>query len=58
MKVRFDEHVDGQRFYRQKRLGFHAMMGDPTKVHASITYGLYKDMGVSSSATWPSTTRS
>ncbi|WP_437923068.1 CotH kinase family protein [Sorangium sp. So ce291] len=46
MKVRFDEYVDGQRFYRQKRLNFHAMMRDPTKVRERITYGLYRDMGV------------
>ncbi|WP_437312763.1 CotH kinase family protein [Sorangium sp. So ce385] len=46
MKVKFDEYVDEQRFYRQKRLNFHAMMRDPTKLHERITYGLYRDMGV------------
>ncbi|WP_437963457.1 CotH kinase family protein [Sorangium sp. So ce260] len=46
MKVRFDEYVDEQRFYRQKRLNFHAMMRDPTKIHERITYDLYRDMGV------------
>ncbi|AUX34624.1 MULTISPECIES: CotH kinase family protein [Sorangium] len=46
MKVRFDEYVDGKRFYRQKRLNFHAMIHDRTKLHERLGYGLYRDMGV------------
>lgn len=46
MKVRFDEYVDGKRFYRQKRLNFHSMIRDPTKLHERLGYDLYRDMGV------------
>ncbi|AUX24267.1 uncharacterized protein SOCEGT47_048040 [Sorangium cellulosum] len=46
MKVKLDEYVDGQRLHRQKRLNFHAMMRDPTKIHERIAYDLYRDMGV------------
>ncbi|WP_437638095.1 CotH kinase family protein [Sorangium sp. So ce854] len=47
MKVKFDEYVDGQRFYAQKRLNFHSMIWDPTRLHERIAYGLYREMGVS-----------
>ncbi|MGK3991343.1 CotH kinase family protein [Sorangium sp. So ce136] len=46
MKVKFDEYVDGQRFYEQKRLNFHSMTWDPTRLHERIAYGLYREMGV------------
>jgi hypothetical protein len=46
MKVRFDEYVDGQRFFRQKRLNFHSMVRDPTKLHERLAYDLFRDMGV------------
>ncbi|WP_437579274.1 CotH kinase family protein [Sorangium sp. So ce887] len=46
MKVKFDEYVDGQRFYAQKRLNFHSMVRDPTQLHERIAYGLYREMGV------------
>ncbi|KYG06343.1 hypothetical protein BE21_35405 [Sorangium cellulosum] len=46
MKVKFDEYVDGQRFYAQERLNFHSMIWDPTKLHERIAYGLYREMGV------------
>ncbi|WP_437969709.1 CotH kinase family protein [Sorangium sp. So ce260] len=46
MKVKFDEYVDGQRFYAQKRLNFHSMIWDPTRIHERIAYGLYREMGV------------
>ncbi|MGK3995994.1 CotH kinase family protein [Sorangium sp. So ce1024] len=46
MKVKFDEYVDGQRFYAQKRLNFHSMIWDPTRLHERIAYGLYREMGV------------
>ncbi|WP_437691378.1 CotH kinase family protein [Sorangium sp. So ce176] len=46
MKVKFDEYVDGQRFYEQKRLNFHSMIWDPTRLHERIAYGLYREMGV------------
>ncbi|KYF67243.1 hypothetical protein BE11_08420 [Sorangium cellulosum] len=46
MKVKFDEYVDGQRFHEQKRLNFHSMTWDPTRLHERIAYGLYREMGV------------
>ncbi|WP_437679616.1 CotH kinase family protein [Sorangium sp. So ce131] len=46
MKVKFDEYVDGQRFYTQRRLNFHSMVWDPTRLHERIAYGLYREMGV------------
>ncbi|KYF58145.1 hypothetical protein BE08_33110, partial [Sorangium cellulosum] len=46
MKVKFDEYVDGQRFHAQKRLNFHSMVWDPTRLHERIAYGLYREMGV------------
>ena len=46
MKAKFDEYVDGQRFYAQKRLNFHSMVYDPSKLHERIAYGLYREMGV------------
>ncbi|WP_104987161.1 CotH kinase family protein [Sorangium cellulosum] len=46
MKVKFDEYVDGQRFYTQRRLNFHSMVWDPTRLHERIAYGIYREMGV------------
>ncbi|WP_437993052.1 CotH kinase family protein [Sorangium sp. So ce145] len=46
MKVKFDEYVGGQRFYAQKRLNFHSMIWDPTRLHERIAYGLFREMGV------------
>ncbi|WP_437682402.1 CotH kinase family protein [Sorangium sp. So ce131] len=46
MKVKFDEYVDGQRFYDLRRLNFHSMTRDDTKLRERLAYDLYREMGV------------
>ncbi len=46
MKVRFDEFYAGQRFYGLKRLNFHSMVWDRSKLRERIAYDLYREMGV------------
>jgi hypothetical protein len=50
-KVRFDEFVDDQLFFGIKRLTLNNMIQDPSMVHESITYGLFRDLGLPASRT-------
>jgi spore coat protein CotH len=46
MKVKFDEYAPGLRFFGLKRLNFHSMIRDATKLHEHIAYGLYREQGL------------
>jgi spore coat protein H len=46
LKVKFDEVDPTLRFFRQKRLNFHALTNDPSKLHDRLSYDLYREMGV------------
>lgn len=46
LKLKFSEYDDGLRFYGLKRLNFHSMQGDPTKMHDMLGYGLFREAGV------------
>lgn len=51
MKLKFSEFDDSLRFFGLKRLNFHSMESDPTKMHDMLAYGLYRDAGVFASRT-------
>lgn len=46
MKVKFDEYELDRRFFGLKRLNFHSMIRDATKLHEHIAYGLYREEGL------------
>lgn len=46
MKLKFDETDPAKRFYGMKRINFHAMVRDPSKLHDKISYQLFREMGV------------
>ncbi len=46
MKIRFDKYVEDQRFFGLKRLNFHSLIWDPSKLHERLGYDLYREMGV------------
>ncbi len=46
LKLKFDEYVDGQRFFGLRRLNFHAMMYDDSHLRDRIAYGLFREVGV------------
>lgn len=48
MKVKFSEYDKDLRFYGLKRVNFHSMVRDPSKLHERITYDLYREMGIAS----------
>ncbi len=46
MKVKFDEYARDRRFFGLKRLNFHSMIRDATKLHEHVAYGLYRAQGL------------
>ena len=50
-KVRFDEFVKGQLFFGLKRLTLNSMIQDPSMVHETLTYELFRDLGLPASRT-------
>jgi hypothetical protein len=50
-KVRFDKFVKGQLFFGIKRLTLNNMIQDPSMVHESLTYGLFRELGLPASRT-------
>ncbi|HEU4739265.1 MAG TPA: CotH kinase family protein [Solirubrobacterales bacterium] len=50
-KVRFDEFVKGQLFFGLKRLTLNNMIQDPSMVHETLTYELFRDLGLPASRT-------
>ncbi len=46
MKVKVSEYDKEQRFYTLKRLQFHSMGNDPTKMVERLSYWLFRQMGV------------
>ena len=50
-KVRFDEFVKGQLFFGLKRLTLNNMIQDPSMVHETLTYGLFRELGLPTSRT-------
>ncbi len=46
LKLKFNEYIPGARFHGLKRLNFHSMEKDPTKMHDAIGYKLFRDNGV------------
>jgi spore coat protein H len=46
MKVKFDEYALDRRFFGLKRLNFHSMIRDATKLHEHVAYGLYREQGL------------
>lgn len=48
MKVKFDEYALDRRFFGLKRLNFHSMIRDATKLHEHVAYGLYREQGLAS----------
>lgn len=48
MKVKFDEYALDRRFFGLKRLNFHSMIRDATKLHEHVAYGLYREQGLPS----------
>lgn len=46
MKVKVSEYDKEQRFYTVKRLQFHSMGNDPTKMVERLSYSLFREMGV------------
>lgn len=49
MKIRFDEYVEDQFFDGLKRLNFHSMKADPSKITERLGYGLFREFGVPAS---------
>jgi spore coat protein H len=57
MKLKFDEVDNNLRFYGLKRLNFHSMINDDTKIHERLAYDLFRDMGiVAPRSTWANVT--
>lgn len=46
MKIKFNEYVADQRFYGLKRLNFHSMKSDDSKMRDFFAYSLFRDNGV------------
>ena len=46
IKVSFNEYVDGGTFHGVRKLQFHSMEADPSKMHDAIGYKLFRDLGV------------
>jgi hypothetical protein len=46
MKVKFDEYVVDQRFFRLKRLNFNAYRHDDSRIKEKLVYDLYRSVGV------------
>ena len=51
IKVSFNEYVPDGRFHGVKKLNFHSMEADPTKMHDAIGYKLFRDADVPASRT-------
>lgn len=50
-KVRLDKFVKGQLFFGIKRLTLNNMIQDPSMVHESLTYELFRELGLPASRT-------
>jgi spore coat protein H len=46
MKVKFDEYVDGQRFFGLKRLAFNAYRYDDSRMKEKLSYDLFRAAGI------------
>ena len=46
MKIKFDEYVDGQRFFGRKRLSFNAYQYDDSRMKEKLAYDLFRAMGI------------
>jgi len=46
IKLKFNEYDPAGRFYQLKKLNFHSMNADPSKLHDRLAYTLYRQMGV------------
>lgn len=46
MKVKFDEYVDGQRFFGLKRLAFNAYRYDESRMKEKLAYDLFRAAGI------------
>ena len=46
MKIRFDEYEEKQKFHGLKRLNFHSLTRDPTKLHDRLASHLFHEMGI------------
>ena len=46
MKLKFDEYVDGQRFFGLKRLAFNAHLHDDSRMKEKLAYDLFRAMGI------------
>jgi hypothetical protein len=46
IKLAFDEYDPDARFYGLKKLNFHSMEADPSKMHDAIVYKLFRDQEV------------
>ena len=46
MKIKFNEVDEELRLYTLKRLNFHSMLHDPTKLKERLGYDLYREMGI------------
>lgn len=51
MKLAFDQYDPEGRFFGLKKLNFHSMEFDPTKMHEAIGYRLFRDLGVAAPRT-------
>jgi spore coat protein H len=53
LKTDFAEYDGFNRFFGLKKINFHSMNGDPSKMHDRLGYDLYREMGiVSPRASW------
>ncbi len=48
-KIKFDEYVDGQRFFGLRRLTLNNMVQDPSMVHERIGYWFWREAGLTAS---------
>jgi spore coat protein CotH len=46
MKIKFDEYVDGQRFFGLKRLSFNAYLHDDSRMKEKLAYDLFRAMDI------------
>lgn len=51
MKLAFDAYDDNERFFGQRKLQFHAMENDPSKLHERMGYNLFLEFGVAAPRT-------
>jgi spore coat protein H len=46
IKLSFDEYDEAQRFFGLKKLNFHSMIHDPSKLHDRLAYAMFRENGV------------